>query len=108
MVTGTIKCDLDPMERAMGGEMSTHVVLINVPTGILAEQLADLRKWLDQHSCELVLFTCKQHDNLVRMFLKFETAEETKQFRDAFYNNEVSHMGGMLLDDKLRSTTAFS
>jgi hypothetical protein len=42
------------------------------------------------------------------MFLKFETAEEAKQFRDAFYNNEVSRMGGMLLDDKLRSTTAFS
>ena len=88
--------------------MSTRVVLISVPAGILAEQLADLRKWLDQHSCELVLFTCKRHDNLMRMFLKFETAEEAKQFRDAFYNNEVSHMGGMLFDDKLQLTTDFS
>jgi hypothetical protein len=63
------------------GRVGMRTVLIRVPTGNLAAELAEIRKWLDKRKSEPRTFTYKRYGNIVAVCVEFDKNSEAEAFK---------------------------
>ncbi len=68
----------------VGGAKNMHRVEIRLYRGELADMMAQMRVWLDEHRFEPSVFSCKEHDRTMLVRVAFNEAAAAAAFAERF------------------------
>jgi hypothetical protein len=61
-----------------------RAIITRVPTADLAAEMAAMRKWLDEHTCEPSRFTSRRNGNVVTVCVEFKKHRDGEAFKTHF------------------------
>jgi hypothetical protein len=74
-----------------------YTILIRVPAGNLAAEMAAMRQWLDKRKCEPLAFRCNRYRDIVAICVEFDKNAEAEAFKTRFDGPKRQHEHDALL-----------
>ena len=62
-----------------------HTIAIRVRAMDLSAEMAAMRKWLDEHRCELSNFTFRRFGNIISIYIVFDKDADREAFKARFH-----------------------
>ena len=80
-----------------------RTIIIRMPAADFAAEMAAMRKWLDEHTCEPSRFTSRRHGDVLTVCVEFNKDRDGEAFK-AHFDREIQQR--MVVDnwDQWRTT----